>query len=67
MKKPAGPALNTRTCLCSPSRTRKGGKLTSYWKVVNYFLETYATDDTISEAGLDIMNLKQPAEKGVVE
>lgn len=33
-------------------------KLTSYYRVVNYLLNTYTTDDKVSQADADISNYK---------
>lgn len=38
--------------------TDKEELLTSYWQLVNYLPETYATDDIIREAEADILNYK---------
>lgn len=59
------PLLDVRgsDCIFLPtlSHTCQEGKLTSCWKVVNYLLETYAKDDIIVEAYMDITNFKPPA------
>lgn len=42
--------------------THSGCKLTTYCLVVNYMLETYATDDIIAEKKLTLtVSSKQPA------
>lgn len=66
VKKPAGPAINAYTCLCSRSRARQERKLASYLQVLDYLFETNATDKIIVEAGLEILNFKKPAiQRGV--
>lgn len=42
------------------------GTLTTYHQVVNYMLETYATDNVIAEAEAGITNFKQPARSTAV-
>lgn len=42
------------------SNTHKEETLITYYQVVNYLLETYETDDVISEAEADIMDYKLP-------
>lgn len=46
-------------------RSQKG-KLTSYCEVVNFLLTTYATDDIIAAANMDIMKFEQPAGQSAV-
>lgn len=67
MKKPAGAALNTRTCLSSLNHARQEGKLTSYCDVVSYLLATYATVAIIAKAGMNIKNSRQIACQSAVE
>lgn len=61
MKTPPGAALYARPCQPSSSWVRQQEKLKSYCKVSNYLLATYAMDDIIVEADMNIMSLKQPA------
>lgn len=49
MKKTASNALLYRMSAIENNEPYKGGKLKTYYQVVNYFLETYATDDVITE------------------
>lgn len=50
MKKQAAAALKLRIALLPRScRRRKEGALTTYWEVVNYLLDTYATDDVVAK------------------
>lgn len=62
MKKPAAAALNTRIALyLKLKRARKEGKLASDCEVVNFLLETYATDDIIEEMDAVILYFEQPS------
>lgn len=68
MKKPAAAALNSRISLPSKSHRRhKEGTLTTYCEVVNYLLETYATDDVIAETDAEILRFTQPPTKSPTE
>lgn len=61
MTAPADAELNSRTWQSSSSNVRQDGKLTSFCKVKILLLATFATDDIVTEADVDIRNLKQPA------
>lgn len=61
MNKPTGAALNAGSSPCSSSRTRKEGKLTSYFQVVNYLSAMDAPDDIIAGDDMNTMNIQQPA------
>lgn len=67
MKKTASAALRAITCPTSWRRSRKEGKYTSYWEVVNFLLNTYATDDTTAEAYAYIIKNKQPQDLNTVD
>lgn len=58
-KEPAKGALSYRMCATKKSITHKEGTLTTYCQVVNYLLETSATDDVVSEVDADNMDNKQ--------
>lgn len=55
--------LNACTCLSGSSRARQEGKLRSFYQVVNYLLATCATDDTIAETDMDLMNFLHTARR----
>lgn len=46
---------------------RQEGNLMSCYEVFNYFLGTYATDDIIADADMNIMSFKQPTGQDAVE
>lgn len=56
----SGSALSARTYLESATRAWQEGKFTSYSKVINYLLATYAIEDFISDADMemDMVNSK---------
>lgn len=66
MKKPAGAAFSSRTCLKSSHRSCQEGNLTSYCQVINYLLSTYATGDIIAEASAEFFIYKRPEDFNVV-
>lgn len=66
MRDPTGAVLNARNCLFRSSCARQEGKMTSFYKVFIYLLATYATDDIIDEAEMDIINFKQSANQSAV-
>lgn len=59
MKELVGAALSAGRCLASSRWSHKEGKLTSYFQVSSYFVNTYATDDIIVEADVDNINYRQ--------
>lgn len=67
LRKPAGAAVNEVICLSSSGYLPSEGKLTSYCEVVKYVQPMYATNDTIADAHMDIVNCKQPTGQSAVE
>lgn len=67
MKKRAGEALNARTSLSSLSCAGQEGELTLYCEVVKHMLATYAIDDIIAKASMDIMNFRHGASQRAVQ
>lgn len=59
-KGPVEAALSYPMRATEDNGTHKGETMTSYCQAVSYVLQTYATDDVISEAEADVMNDKQP-------
>lgn len=58
MKRPLAASLNVRLALKSKLPKReKEGPLTSFSKVVSFFLETFVTEVAIAETDADIMQL----------
>lgn len=63
MQEAAPAALISEIALSTKARKHcKNGKLTSYSELVNYLLETYATEDAIVEMGTRIVRLRQPSD-----
>lgn len=68
MKRPDKASSRVRIALKSELHKRqKEGTVTLYCEAVNYFLETYATDDVIAEADDDMMRFTQPSNKSPTE
>lgn len=64
MQKQTVATLNSRIALSSNLRRgQKEGALTTYCKLLNYLLETYATNDVIAESDAEIMHYTQPPNK----
>lgn len=64
LKRPTAAAL--KDCIALPSKMHRRHKeftVTSYRKVVNCLLETYATDDLIGKTDADIMRFPQESNK----
>lgn len=63
-----GPELKDRSeTLKSPSKPLKEGPFTMYCEVVNYLLETYATNNPIDETTEKIMRFTQPLNNTPIE
>lgn len=61
-------AFSTRTALQSKWRKReKEGTLMSYSGAVNYFFETYARDDVITDTDSDMIRSSRPRSKSPME
>lgn len=60
MKKTARAKLKARPSMSSSSCSSQHRNLKSYCEVVNYLLVTYATDNIIANAYMDVTNFKQP-------
>lgn len=59
MKNPARAVFLYRMSDIEDSNTQKQKTLTDYCQVVNYLLETYASNDVFAKAEAEIMNYKQ--------
>lgn len=61
--------LNSKIPLKSKSsqNRQKEGALTTYYKVLNYLLKDYATNDVIAETFVEIMRLTQLLNKTPIE
>lgn len=46
---------------------QKKRKVTSYCEAVNFLLKTYATDDVINQADVDMMRFTQPSNNKLTE
>lgn len=56
VKNPVCAALSAQTCFTSSWQPCQEEKLTFYFQAVNYLLCTYATDDIIAKAYVNIIN-----------
>lgn len=55
-------SLVHRVCVTEEDDPQYEGKLMMYFQIVNYFPDTYTTDDVITKSKADITNFKEPEE-----